>query len=316
MSDVLELYGNSTRSGKKIDWSTVTKDQSCPYLGRKCIKVRKSEPEQTIGTCTVLYGRRPIPIIICPNRLLERHQVFIDCLHLLTAHEPGNQLHVVPEVSVPGGSVDYFLVSAKGSKVRDFVGIELQTLGTTGTVWPERQRFLKEQGVGYGQSGSIGDKSYGMNWKMTAKTVLMQLHHKVQTFESVSKHLVLVVQDAFLGYMQSEFRFDHLNNALIGDSMHIHTYGLAQAQSGDFHLELRSRFSTDSNGIALSLGLKASPRINLDEVVTVLESKISDATLFSPVSAPQLWGCPTPACTDAAIEAVCGVGWVCQRVLV
>jgi hypothetical protein len=285
MSDVLELYGNSTRSSQEIDWNTITRDQLCPYLGRKCIKVRKSKPEQTIGTCTVLYGRQPKPIIICPNRLLERHQVFVDCLHLLTAHEPGNQLHIVPEVSVPGGSVDYFLVSTKGSKARDFVGIELQTLDTTGTVWPERQRFLKEQGTGYGQPGSSGDRGYGMNWKMTAKTILMQLHHKVQTFEGVGKHLILVIQDAFLDYMRGEFRFDHLNNALIGDSMHIHTYGLAQAQGGDWHLELRSRFSTDPNGIASSLRLKASPRIDLDEIMRVLESKISDATLFSPVSA-------------------------------
>lgn len=286
MSDVLELYGNSTRSTNMIDWGAVTRDQLCPYLGRKCIKVRKSEPEQTIGTCTVLYGRQPRPIIICPNRLLERHQVFVDCLHLLTIHEPGNQLHIVPEVSIPGGSVDYFFVSAKGSKVRDFVGIELQTLDTTGTVWPERQWFLKEQGVPYGKSSSTGDKGYGMNWKMTAKTILMQLHHKVQTFESISKHLALVIQDSFLDYMKGEFKFDHLNNALIGDPMHVHTYSLAQAPNGDLHLELNSRFSTDSNGIALSLGLKASPRINLDEIVKVLESKISDTTLFSPVSTP------------------------------
>lgn len=285
MSDVLELYGNSTRSKRKIDWSTITRDQLCPYLDRKCIKVRKSKPEQTIGTCTVLYGRQPKPIIICPNRLLEHHQVFVDCLHLLTAHEPGNQLHIVPEVSVPGGSVDYFLVSARGSKVRDFVGIELQALDTTGTVWPERQRFLKEQGTGYGQPGSGGDKGYGMNWKMTAKTILMQLHHKVQTFEDVNKHLVLVIQDAFLDYMRGEFKFDHLNNALVGDSMHIHTYGLVPTQGGDWCLELRSRFSTDSNGIALSLGLKASPRLDLDEIIRVLESKIPDATLFSPASA-------------------------------
>src|SRR5436190_37671 len=34
-----------------------------------------------------------------PNRLLERKQVFTDCLHLLTTHEPGNEIHVVPEVS-------------------------------------------------------------------------------------------------------------------------------------------------------------------------------------------------------------------------
>lgn len=50
----------------------------------------------------------------------------------------------------------------------------------------------------------------GMNWKMTAKTILMQLHHKVETFEHVNKHLALVIQDFFVDYMRKQFRFDHI----------------------------------------------------------------------------------------------------------
>ena len=131
VSKILELYGISTRSKDKLEWNLVVESQYCPYLKRKCIKVRKSEPDVTIGTCSVLYGRQSRPIIICPHRLLERHQIFTDCLHLITLHEPGNELHIVSEVTIPGGSVDYFLVSAKQDKVRDFVGVEMQTLDTT-----------------------------------------------------------------------------------------------------------------------------------------------------------------------------------------
>jgi transposase len=40
-------------------------------------------------------------IIICPFRLLERSQIFIDCIHLLTLHQPGNELRVVPEIAQP-----------------------------------------------------------------------------------------------------------------------------------------------------------------------------------------------------------------------
>ena len=69
-------------------------------------------------------------IIICPFRLLEHNQIFMDCLHLLTLHEPGNELYLIPEVQIPGGNVDYFLVSAKNKKVKDFIGIELQTMDT------------------------------------------------------------------------------------------------------------------------------------------------------------------------------------------
>lgn len=166
------------------------------------MKVRKSQPSISIGTCTVNYGSEPHPIMICPFRLLERRQVFTDALHLLTLHEPGNELHVVPEVSIPGGSVDYFLVSAHDGKPVDFAGIELQTLDTTGTVWPARQRFLDSVGVTTRLAQRKSTKTFGMNWKMTAKTILVQLHHKVETFEHVSKRLVCVLQDHLLEYIQ------------------------------------------------------------------------------------------------------------------
>lgn len=110
MSDVIELFGYPTSRSVPDTWLSVVRRQECPFLKRGCIKVRKSEPEVAIGTCAVYHGRARKPIVICPFRLLERQQVFVDCMHLLSVHEPGNELHIVPEVSVPGGSVDYFLV--------------------------------------------------------------------------------------------------------------------------------------------------------------------------------------------------------------
>lgn len=279
MSKVVELYGNSTAIN--IDWNEAITKQHCPFINRKCIKVRKSEPENTIGTCTVMYGKKPQPIVICPHRLLERRQIFVDCIHLLTLHEPGNELHIVSEVGIPGGTVDYFLASRKSKKIVDFVGIELQTLDTTGTVWPERQRFLKEHGLKAKTKDANSAKTFGMNWKMNAKTILVQLHHKVQTFESINKHLVLIIQDQFMDYMKKEFRFDHLNNARLGDSMQLHTYQLTQGQDGAFEVGLSNRYSTDSDGIAESLGLQASSKVELEEIIRLIETKINKSTLFT-----------------------------------
>jgi hypothetical protein len=135
-SKVLELFGLSTRA--KHEWPDVVKKQLCPFTSTKCFKVRKSNPAISIGTCSVEYGKSRRNVIICPKRLLERRQVFTDCLHLLTQHDPGNELHVIPEMSIPGGNADYFLASVKKGRVRDFVAIEFQTIDTTGTVWPER----------------------------------------------------------------------------------------------------------------------------------------------------------------------------------
>jgi hypothetical protein len=213
--------------------------------------------------------------------MLERKQVFTDCLQLLSLHEPGNELHVVSEVSVPGGSVDYFLVSARDRKVKDFAAIEFQTLDTTGTVWPDRQRLLSNFGITPDDSQIQSSKTFGMNWKMTAKTTLVQLHHKIETFENVNKHLVLIVQDYLLEYMSREFNFDHLHYpARIGDSMHIHSYSLRN-DKGFFRLDLNSRSSTDANGISVCLGLQTEAKVELDHIIEELEKKLSEKTLLT-----------------------------------
>lgn len=276
---ITELFGISAKLKGEIDWKVIVKRQWCPFTNTKCFKVRKSNPEISIGTCTVCFGKECRNIIICPNRILERKQVFTDCIHLLTLHEPGNELHVLPEISVPGGSIDYFLVSVKNGKVKDFVAIEFQTLDSTGTIWPERQRFLQEKGLKVLARDIKSDKGFGMNWKMTAKTILVQLHHKIKTFENFNKHLVLVVQNYFLDYMRTEFKFDHLKSPRLGDAMHIHSYALNNI-ADNFKLELYNRVSTDSEGIAACLGLQAEAKVELEVIIAELEKKISTNTIL------------------------------------
>ncbi len=274
MNRVLELYGYPACYSQD-SWPRITSEQHCPYIMRRCLKTRKSNPAVTIGACSVEYGRDHKQIVICPYRLLEGQRIFFDSLHLLTLHEPGNDLHVVPEVSIPGGSVDYFLVSAREGKVKDFVGIEIQTLDTTGTVWPARQKFLQEVGIDIKDEAIDSDKTFGMNWKMSAKTILMQLHHKIETFEYVSKHLILVVQDHFLDYIKREFQMAHVNTqARIGDVMQIHSYVMEPNNCG-YSLRLTERMSTDSEGIARILDLQATPKVEIEELISNIESKIS-----------------------------------------
>lgn len=276
MSKIAELFGHSTIS-EDVDWTHEVAQQHCTYLGKTCIKVRKSFPDISIGTCSVFYGRERRHILICPFRLLERRQIFIDCLHLLTNHQPGNELHVVPEITIPGGNVDYFLASARGNRIRDFVGIELQTLDTTGTVWPSRQRFIHSVGLETDEADRMSPKPFGMNWKMTAKTILIQLHHKIQTFEYINKHLVLVVQDHLLEYLKKEFSFDHLEDAHLGNPMHVHAYALSK-DGQNYRIDLAKRLSTDSDGIAVCLGLQSEAKVELKNVLKELERKISAET--------------------------------------
>lgn len=276
MSKVIELFGHST-TAPSLDWSSIVRGQHCPYLARQCIKTRKSSPRVSIGTCTVAYGDDQAPVVICPLRFLERHHIFTDCVHLLTLHEPGNEFHVVPEISIPGGHIDYVLGSVRNNQVKDFVAIEVQTLDTTGTLWPQRQRFLRTQGIKVRTQDADSGSGFGMNWKMTAKTTLMQLHHKIQTFEHVHRHLVLVLQDRLLSYMRDQFSFEHLSPARLGDPMHLHAYRASQ-NGASLRLELSERLSTDSDGIATCLGLQASARVELSAIIDAIQSKICDQT--------------------------------------
>lgn len=285
MNAVVELFGKRA-ANRRHDWKRIIQEQQCPFLERTCYKVRKSDPDTSIGTCTVLYGKASEPVLICPTRLIHRGQVFTDCLHLLTTHEPGNELHLIPEVGIPGGTVDYFLVSARRNRVKDFVGIELQAVDTTGTVWPERQRLVRDLGVPPDDQSEKSDKRFGINWKMTTKTTLVQMHHKIQTFEHVNKRLVLVTQDGLLHYMMREFRFDHLTNpSMLGDSMHLHAYAMEDNQKNLHRLVLAGRLSTDADGIATCLGLQVSGRARLEEIFALLERRIGTNTAFIPVGA-------------------------------
>lgn len=272
MSKICEFFGLNCNDETQ-DFMKAMKQQTCPYTGRICTKMRKSNPDIKIGTCSVKYQAQRI--IICPFRLLERNQIFMDCLHLLTLHEPGNELYVVPEVQIPGGHVDYFLVSAKDRKVKDFIGIELQTMDTTGTVWPERQRFLDERGIVVDQIELKSKKSFGMNWKMTLKTILVQMHHKSETFENLNKHLVLIIQKPLYEHMRNDFNFEGIDGVRLGDPIQIHSYDVVE-QNNHLSLTLDTRVSTDSEGIAKCLGLNADSKMELQDIIQILEPKLID----------------------------------------
>lgn len=81
--------------------------------------------------------------------------------------------------------------------------------------------------------------------------------------------------------MKKEFQFEHINTPRIGDPMHIHSYNLSETLDGDFRLNLDSRFSTDTEGVARLLGLQADAKVELETIIEQLEAKISSDTLFT-----------------------------------
>src|SRR5690606_33025645 len=188
----LEFYGLPAVSPPSEEMRRALAEQDCPFRERRCIKVRKSEPGQTIGACVV--GFQGAAILICPHRMTDGGTIFRNAALLLSddAQRRG-RIRVVPEVTMPGGSIDYFIVAfGNRGEILDFVGLEIQTLDTTGTkgVWDCR--------VDLAAGRRLATRyEYGLNWKMTAKTILVQILHKAVTFEMLGKKLVLTIQREF-----------------------------------------------------------------------------------------------------------------------
>src|SRR5439155_22383748 len=107
-----------------------------------------------------------------------------------------------------------------------------------------RQEFVKDYiDIPISAKETVGARSYGMNWKMTAKTILVQMHHKVETLELLGKKMVLVLQDSLYSYLIREFATESLQSPDLSDSAHFHVYSMNQGLDGAFSIELASRYS-------------------------------------------------------------------------
>jgi hypothetical protein len=141
------------------------------------------------------------------------------------------------------------------------------------------------------------DRSFGMNWKMTAKTTLVQLNHKIATFEHLSKRLVLVLQDCLLDYMRSQFKFERIQGTRDGDPMHFHAYELRKDASA-YSLKLKERISTDAAGVAGCLGLRADSKVELAAILDQIEAKLPLSTSLAVIEGPM----PVSPATDAKAD--------------
>ncbi len=89
---------------------------------------------------------------------------------------------------------------------------------------------------------------------------------------------MLVIQDHLLDYMKREFDFSGMSQARAGDCLHVHSYQLRTDTKESHDLSLVTRLSTDSAGMKKALGLQVTAKIEISQIIAVLESKISDKT--------------------------------------
>jgi hypothetical protein len=111
---------------------------------------------------------------------------------------------------------------------------------------------------------------------MSAKTILIQMHHKAGAFEALGKQLLLIVQRSFFDYMSREFRTKQLRDSDARDSIHFYVYDCVQL-GGALSLVLRERKSTDVRGIEEMLELGRATEITVEEVIERIRAKMSSA---------------------------------------
>jgi hypothetical protein len=190
-------YENKTESCQ-----LAIKQQYCKYIKDTCVKPRKSEPHIKVGICslgsTVNKSREVHPVIICPQRFKE-DSMFETIREKYLSH--WKNVKWIQEVNIGvGGNVDYVAVEVdEYDRVKDFLCVEIQAAGTTGTPYP----YVKEL-IELGHYTNSSKPSYGINWANEfTKTMMQQAYKKGKIVESWNRKIVFVVQDLAIEYLQA-----------------------------------------------------------------------------------------------------------------
>jgi hypothetical protein len=151
-----------------------------------------------------------------------------------------------PEVPLLGTSIDYVAGKRNSSnEVIDFAGVEIQALDTTGSIWPYRQAYFRDDDM------EDVDHSYGMNWAMSlTKTMMQQAFKKGRAFDEWDENLIFLVQDVSLDYIRANTNASALRQINEADPVHFYSYSLDhEYESSGYKWNIDERVSTTIEGV-------------------------------------------------------------------
>ena len=190
----VEIFGHYTEAPLSQSTKRAFTAYHCPFLDSRCKKFRKSTPEIKIGTCTLGYQSRPV--IICPHRF-DSPEVFDAIIRRFIIRRRKGSVKWVKEVALgKSGSVDYVAAVCVDGEMQDFLCVEFQAAGTTGTPW----QAVEE----YKMSGSFTQDSYhyGINWaNQYLKTMMQQVLKKGKVVSQWNRKIIFVLQDVGMDYI-------------------------------------------------------------------------------------------------------------------
>ncbi len=249
-------------------------NQYCHYIRDECKKPRKSEPHIKVGICSVGYKgsfqETYKPVIICPHRFLEP-VIFETIKEQYLPDWPDEQIKWISEVNIGvGGNVDFVAarVSERSEKIEDFLCVEFQAAGTTGTPWPAVLEFKKNREF------SSNSYSYGINWANEfMKTMMQQVYKKGKIIKHWGTKIIFVVQDVAIDYLHHVVDTSDIRQAQDEDEIHFVTFNL-EWESDGWILQHKDSLSTNLEGINKILGGANQERYpSVDEFKEFIYSK-------------------------------------------
>ena len=248
----IEIFGYDYTSEEEA-FQLAIKQQYCKYLKGTCNKPRKSEPQIKVGICslgsTVCRGGVTKPVIICPQRFKE-DTMFETIRRRYLSH--WENVKWVQEVNIGvGGNVDYVAVElTEDGNVRDFLCVEIQAAGTTGTPYPAVRDFIE-----HGKFG-ISPYTYGENWANEfSKTMMQQAYKKGKIVESWGRKIVFVVQDVAMEYIKSASDCSLLGKSIPEFPVDFCSFKLVwNEQNKEWNMSFNAIESTSIEGINRMLG--------------------------------------------------------------
>lgn len=226
--------------------------QYCHFTGATCNKPRKSEPHIKVGICSVGYRGKFLdhyePVIICPNRFLEKVVFETVAKNYLSSWK---NTKWVKEVGIGvGGNVDYVAVEMddKSETIRDFLCVEFQAGGTTGTPWAAMLEFKKSR------TFSHDSYKYGINWANEfMKTMMQQVYKKGKIIHSWGRQIIFIVQDLAIDYLHSAVDTSAMNQSHVDNEIHFVSFKMKWSET-KWVLAYHRSISTNLEGINRILG--------------------------------------------------------------
>jgi len=290
--DIVEIFGHAPYDISK-DVRSFWKSGACPFINKPCNKYNHN---QTIiyGVCSVTspYG----DIIICPNRLYANSyetirrvaaDAFGDKIEFLFYEQYLKKRGQVKNCIVALGqnsgkevkiakslSMDWVLTYICDSELKEYIGIEVQSIDITGNyrdAWAAYEKMKRDA-----SQDEIPSSGHGLNWANVHKRLIPQLIRKGIIYSRsklVKKGLYFVLPEIVYVKFEEILGKDIPEMAdAQGNTLTVHTYELGErADNGSIReltLVRRCRFSLDELSKRFISGPNLPAGEELDKVIT------------------------------------------------